>query len=151
MHDSFLMSDVQTRSGSNGYFQLYAETAQSVDGLLADPSTGIAPAMNKFFAAMEAVAANPSSAPERQVLLSEAQMLTQRFNYVDTRLSEFAGQLNTRMANMTDDINALATDIAQLNESIVALNTESEGAPNDPRSPRSGNYRSEQADRRANN
>ena len=130
-HDSFLMRDVQTRSGSNGYFQLYAETAQSVDGLLADPSTGIAPAMNKFFAAMEAVAANPSSAPERQVLLSEAQMLTQRFNYVDTRLSEFAGQLNTRMANMTDDINALATDIAQLNESIVALNTESRGAPND--------------------
>ena len=130
-HDSFLMRDVQTRSGSNGYFQLYAETAQSVDGLLADPSTGIAPAMNKFFAAMEAVAANPSSAPERQVLLSEAQMLTQRFNYVDTRLSEFAGQLNTRMANMTDNINGLATDIAQLNESIVALNTESRGAPND--------------------
>jgi flagellar hook-associated protein 1 FlgK len=58
-HDSFLMGDVQTRSGSNGYFQLYAQTAQNVDGLLADPSTGIAPAMNQFFAAMEAVAANP--------------------------------------------------------------------------------------------
>ena len=129
-HDSFLVRDVQTRSGSNGYFQLYAETAQSVDGLLADPSTGIAPAMNKFFAAMEAVAANPSSAPERQVLLSEAQMLTQRFNYADTRLSEFASQLNTRMANMTDNINALAADIAELNESIVSLNS-ARGAPND--------------------
>jgi flagellar hook-associated protein 1 FlgK len=130
-HDSFLMGDVQTRSGSNGYFQLYAQTAQSVDSLLADPSTGIAPAMNQFFAAMEAVAANPSSAPERQVLLSEAQMLTQRFNYVDTRLSEFAGELNTRLSNMTNDINALATDIAQLNESIVSLSNGSRGAPND--------------------
>ena len=129
-HDSFLMRDVQTRSGSNGYFQLYAKTAQNVDSLLADPSTGIAPAMNKFFAAMEAVAANPSSSPERQVLLSEAEMLTQRFNYVDTRLSEFAGELNTRMANMTDDINALASDIAQLNASIVSLNS-ARGAPND--------------------
>ena len=47
-HDSFLTRDVQTRSGSNGYFQLYAKTAQSVDGLLSDPSTGIAPAMDKF-------------------------------------------------------------------------------------------------------
>jgi len=130
-HDSFLIKDVQTRSGSNGYFQLYAQTAQNVDSLLADPSTGIAPAMNKFFAAMEAVAANPSSTPERQVLLSEAQMLTQRFNYVDTRLSEFTGQLNTRMANMTDDINALAADIAELNESIVSLSSGSRGAPND--------------------
>ena len=130
-HDSFLMRDVQTRSGSNGYFQLYAETAQSVDGLLADPSTGIAPAMNQFFAAMEAVAANPSSAPERQVMLSEAEKLAQRFNYVDSRLSEFAGGLNTRMANMTDDINALALDIAQLNESVVSLSSGSRGMPND--------------------
>lgn len=130
-HDHFLMTDVQSRSSSNGYFQLYAKTAQSVDGLLADPSTGIAPAIDKFFAAMEAVAANPGSAPERQVLLSEAEMLTQRFNYVDTRLSEFATELNTRMVNMTDDINALAIDIAQLNESIAALSSGSRGTPND--------------------
>ena len=130
-HDQFLMTDVQSRSSSNGYFQLYAKTAQNIDGLLADPSTGIAPAIDKFFAAMEAVASNPSSAPERQVMLSEAEMLAQRFNYVDTRLSEFAGELNTRMANMTDNINALAIDIAQLNESIVALSSGSRGAPND--------------------
>ena len=130
-HDQFLMADVQSRSSSNGYFQLYAKTAQNIDGLLADPSTGIAPAIDKFFAAMEAVASNPSSAPERQVMLSEAEMLAQRFNYVDTRLSEFAGELNTRMANMTDNINALAVDIAQLNESIVALSSGSRGAPND--------------------
>ena len=129
-HDSFLVKDVQARSGSNGYFQLYAKTAQNVDSLLADPSTGIAPAMNQFFAAMEAVAANPGSSPERQVLLSQAEMLTQRFNYVDTRLSEFAGELNTRMANVTGDINTLASDIAQLNASIVSLNT-SRGTPND--------------------
>ena len=125
------MTDVQSRSSSNGYFQLYAKTAQNIDGLLADPSTGIAPAIDKFFAAMEAVASNPSSAPERQVMLSEAEMLAQRFNYVDTRLSEFAGELNTRMANMTDSINALAVDIAQLNESIVALSSGSRGTPND--------------------
>jgi flagellar hook-associated protein 1 FlgK len=130
-HDSFLTRDVQTRSGSNGYFQLYAKTAQSVDGLLSDPSTGIAPAMDKFFAAMEAVASNPNSAPERQVMLSEAQMLTQRFNYVDERLSEYAEELNTRMSNMTDDINALASDIAQLNESIASASSGSRGAPND--------------------
>ena len=125
------MTDVQTRSSSNGYFQLYAKTAQNVDGLLADPSTGIAPAINQFFVAMEAVASNPSSIPEREVLLSQAEMLTQRFNYVDTRLSEFAEELNTRMANMTDNINALAIDIAQLNESIASFKSGSRGMPND--------------------
>ena len=48
-YDQFLISDVQSRSSSNGYYQLYASTAQNIDGLLSDPSTGIAPAIDKFF------------------------------------------------------------------------------------------------------
>ena len=130
-HDQFLVSDVQSRSSSNGYYQLYASTAQNIDGLLADPSTGIAPAINKFFAAMEAVAANPNSSPERQVMLSEAQMLASRFNYVDGRLGEYATELNSRMSNMTDEINALAGDIARLNETIVSVGGRSGNMPND--------------------
>ena len=125
-HDQFLISDVQSRSSSNGYYQLYASTAQNIDGLLSDPSTGIAPAIDKFFAAMEAVAANPNSSPERQVMLSEAQMLASRFNYVDGRLGEYATELN-----MTDEINALADDIARFNETIVSLGGRSGNMPND--------------------
>jgi flagellar hook-associated protein FlgK len=41
---------------------------------------------------MEAVAASPNSSPERQVMLSEARMLASRFNYVDTRLGEYADE-----------------------------------------------------------
>ena len=130
-HDQFLISDVQSRSSSNGYYQLYASTAQNIDGLLSDPSTGIAPAIDKFFAAMEAVAANPNSSPERQVMLSEAQMLASRFNYVDGRLGEYATELNSRMSNMTDEINALADDIARFNETIVSLGGRSGNMPND--------------------
>jgi len=130
-HDRFLVSDVQMRSSSSAYYQLHAQTAQNIDGLLADPSTGIAPAIDKFFAAMEAVAANPNSAPERRVMLSEAQMLAQRFNYVDERLSDYAQELNTRMSNMTDDINALASEIAQLNQTIATFGGQSGDMPND--------------------
>jgi len=119
------------RSSSSAYYQLHAQTAQNIDGLLADPSTGIAPAIDKFFAAMEAVAANPNSAPERRVMLSEAQMLAQRFNYVDERLSDYAQELNTRMSNMTDDINALASEIAQLNQTIATFGGQSGDMPND--------------------
>jgi len=130
-HDRFLVSDVQTRSSSSAYYQLHAQTAQNIDGLLADPSTGIAPAIDKFFAAMEAVAANPNSSPERRVMLSEAQMLAQRFNYVDERLSGYAEDLNTRMSHMTDDINALASEIAQLNQTIATFGGQSGDMPND--------------------
>ena len=130
-HDRFLIGDVQTRSSSSAYYQLHAQTAKNIDGLLADPSTGIAPAINNFFAAMEAVAANPSSAPERRVMLSEAQRLAQRFNYADERLSDYAEELNTRMSNMADNINALASDIAQLNQTIATFGGQSGNMPND--------------------
>ena len=64
-------------------------------------------------------------------MLSEAQMLASRFNYVDGRLGEYATELNSRMSNMTDEINALADDIAQLNETITSVGGRSGNLPND--------------------
>ena len=74
--------------------------------------------MDNFFAAMEAVANNPTSQPERQVMLSEAETLANRFNYVDARLSELAENMNEQMSVYVVDINQYAEDIAQLNQQI---------------------------------
>ena len=77
--------------------------------------------MDNFFAAMEAVANNPTSQPERQVMLSEAETLANRFNYVDDRLSELAENMNEQMSVYVVDINRYAEDIAQLNQQIARL------------------------------
>lgn len=130
-YDQFLTQDVRARTSSSGYYQLYASTASQVDDLMADPATSISSAMDDFFASMEAVANSPTTQPERQVMLSQAQTLAGRFNYVDARLSELAEDMNQRMAVFAVDINRHTSDIAQLNEQIRRIELSAGGPAND--------------------
>ncbi len=130
-YDQFLTQDVQARTSSSGYYSFYSTTAEQIDNLMADPATSISSAMDQFFAAMEAVANSPTSQPERQVLLSEAGTLANRFNYVDARLSELAENTNEQMSVFVMDINQHTKDIAQLNQQIARLERTPGGSPND--------------------
>lgn len=130
-YDQFLTADVQARTSSSSYYNLYAGTAEQIDNLMADPATSITSAMDQFFASMEAVANSPSSQPERQVMLAEAQTLASRFNYVDSRLSELAKDMNQRMSVFVEDINRHLSDVAKLNEQIERLQRSAGGSPNE--------------------
>lgn len=130
-YDQFLTADVQARTSSSAYYNVYATTAEQIDNLMADSRTSISSAMDQFFASMEAVANSPTSHPERQVMLSEAETLTNRFQYVDGRLSELAENLNEQMSVHILDINQYAQDIAQLNQQISRLERVPGGSPND--------------------
>ena len=130
-YDQFLTADVQTRTSSSSYYNLYATTAEQIDNLMADPTTSISTAMDQFFASMDAVANSPTSQPERQVMLSEAQTLSSRFQYVDGRLRELAENLNEQMRVFALDINQYTSDINQLNQQISRLERTPGGSPND--------------------
>ena len=130
-YDQFLTADVQARTSSSSYYNLYAGTAEQIDNLMADPATSIASAMDQFFASMEAVANSPASQPERQVMLAEAQTLASRFNYVDSRLSELAEDMNQRMSVFVEDVNRHLSDVAKLNEQIERLQRSAGGSPNE--------------------
>ena len=130
-YDQFLAADVQARTSSSGYFSFYATTTAQIDNLMADPATSLASAMDGLFTAMEAVASSPTSQPERQVMLAEAQSLATRFNYVDSRLSELAENTNQQMAVFVADINQYTQGIARLNEQIARLERTPGGSPND--------------------
>ena len=130
-YDQFLTQDVRARTSTTGYYQLYSNTASLVDDLMADPATSISAAMDEFFASMEAVANSPTAQPERQVMLSQAQTLAGRFNYVDVRLSELAEDLNQRIEVFAVDINRHTSDIAQLNQQISRIEMSAGGPAND--------------------
>ena len=129
--NQFLTADVQTRTASNSFFQLYSTTAGRLDELLADPSTSLSEAMDQFFAAAEAVSNSPTSLPERQVMLSEAETLVQRFQYVVGRVDDVATELNSRIETSVAEINQIAENIAVLNREIANATARGTGVPND--------------------
>lgn len=127
--DQFLTQDFQVRTSSSAFFSSLAQTAGRVDELFADPSTGIGPALNDFFASMETVANSPTTLPERQVMIAQAQTLSERFQYFDRRLSEFQNELNVKVETSASDINQFAESIAKLNATISLQSAQTGGLP----------------------
>jgi flagellar hook-associated protein 1 FlgK len=130
--DQYLQTGVNSRTSSFEGAQVSSELANRLDGLLADPAVGLAPALDSFFASLQDVANNPGSIPERQVLLGEAQALVERFNYLDSYVSDTSDEVNKRLELAVSDINSLSQSIADINKEISAAVARAPGqSPND--------------------
>ncbi|MFU8787602.1 MAG: flagellar hook-associated protein FlgK [Methylobacter sp.] len=117
-YDQFVNKQLSSSLSAFGEADRYHRMSAQVDNIMADPSTGISPVMNRFFNAINEVADDPSSVPARQVMLSEAEILTQSFNTMSGRFENLRTQNNNDIIGMVKDINSYATAIADLNLQI---------------------------------
>lgn len=102
-----------------------------IEGVLLDDAGGLNSALQSFFSALQTASSSPASLPFRQLVLSEAEGLADRFQALHTRLADQAGQVNTIMTAGTSRINELASGISDLNDRIATLQSEnSSGAAN---------------------
>ena len=130
--DQFVEQRLGMNLSSEGYERTYAEFARQLDNVLADPDAGLAPALSRFFAALEDVATDPTSTAARQQLITEAQALTDRFAQVEGRIEDQRSIANGRIQSTVDEINQLAGSISQLNQEIVESRGRNGGRdPND--------------------
>jgi len=128
-YDQFLSSEVRSRTSAQAEFQTFYDLSSRLDGLLADPAVGLAPVLDSFFGAVQDVANNPGSLPERQVLVGEAQVLADRFHYLDSNFRGIDAELNGHIEATVSDINALADSIADINKQIVQATARAGGQP----------------------
>ena len=77
----------------------------------------------------EEVADNPSSVSARQVALSQANVLSDRFSTLNTRLEDQNNQVNARLSQAVTQVNALAESVADLNLAIRDAQAAAGGAP----------------------
>lgn len=118
-YDEFVVGELRnTTSQSKFYDKAYDYTTQ-VDNLLADPRAGLAPSLSDFFDSVNGLANDPSSNSSRQVMLSSARNLSDRFEFMNTRLDDLRTATNGDMRVMVGQVNELAKGIAELNNAIV--------------------------------
>ncbi|MBN2887330.1 MAG: flagellar hook-associated protein FlgK, partial [Chromatiaceae bacterium] len=124
--------DTQLRSSlsdsANG--SVRAEYAERIDRLLADASTGLAPTLENYFAAVQDVANDPTDTAARTVMLGEAEALEERFDTLAIQLDEQRTLLNGQLETSVKEINQISRSIADLN-SEVAAGFASGSPPND--------------------
>jgi flagellar hook-associated protein 1 FlgK len=131
-YDEFLDGQVMQAETRAEYLDTYYSEIKQINDMLADPTSGLSPAMQEFFDAVNAVATNPSSVPARQSMLSGAESMISRFHVFDQRLAEIRNGINRQLESIAGVINSYAQQIAQLNQKITDAGMGTNGQlPND--------------------
>lgn len=131
IYSEFLDNQVLSTAAQSSYYDAYYFQAKQIDNLLADPNSGLSPALQEFFTGVQTVANDPASVPGRQSLLSAAHALSARFSSINDRLREVRNGVNSQLTALTGEINAYSTQIADINEKIVLARHSSMQPPND--------------------
>jgi len=129
IYDQFLVSQsLQVQTQSQALDSNYAQIKQ-LDNMLGDSTSGLSPALQNFFSAVQDVAKNPSVIPSRQAMLSNAEALVARFQSMDQRMSQIREGVNTQIASSVDEINSLANQVAEMNHQILLMESSAAGQP----------------------
>ncbi|NVK43068.1 MAG: flagellar hook-associated protein FlgK [Oceanospirillaceae bacterium] len=116
--DEFLNRQIWSDTASYSSAQTFESYANELDNLLASDVTSISTAMDEYFGALATVVDDPISLPNRELFLAEADALVRRFNDLNASLERQSQSLNDRLASATEQINALARNIATINDKL---------------------------------
>lgn len=129
VYSQFLAGQVLAADTSRAEFETYYNQIKQVDNLLADSTAGLSPALDEFFRGVQQVAADPSSVPSRQSMLSNAEALATRFKAMQARIQEVRDGVETQISQVVGQVNTLASKIADLNNKIVSAQSAGPNVP----------------------
>ncbi len=131
IHDDFVSSEVRTNASIASGLQTSYEFTSQIDNMLADPNAGLAPTLHSFFNSINSVANDPASQSSREVMIGEANALSERFAYLDSRFESLRKGTNETLRSQINEVNDLAKGIADLNWKVVLAREVTQGEPSD--------------------
>ncbi|HEV2188387.1 MAG TPA: flagellar hook-associated protein FlgK, partial [Stellaceae bacterium] len=131
--NQFVFAQMVSAGSANQAAQVTQTNAQNLAAIFPIASGGaggLGAALTGFFTAMNAVGQDPTSLPNRQAFLSDAQALATDFNSVGGQLASNQASLNGQMTSSVATINSLTQQIATLNQQIMAQSAAGTGSSN---------------------
>jgi len=116
--NEYLVQQVREDSTLYGEQQALNSELSRLDNLLGGETTGLSSALNNFFASLQNAAEDPTSLPQRQLVLSEAQQIVNRFQALNQEFIQQRESIKTQMQQGVKDANTLLKSIAELNLAI---------------------------------
>lgn len=116
--NEFLTQQVREDTTLFGEQETLNSELSRLDNLLGGESTGLSNALNNFFASLQNAAEDPASLPQRQLVLSEAQQVVNRFEALNQEFVQQRESVKTQMEQGVKDANTLLKSIAELNNAI---------------------------------
>ena len=120
-YDDFLEKSVLSAETQKGYLDGVLQQINILDGIVADPTVGLSPAVQDFFKGVQNTTSNPASVPSRQQWISLANAMASRYQQINDRLQEVRDGVNGEISTVVSQINAYAANLADLNNQISAV------------------------------
>jgi flagellar hook-associated protein 1 FlgK len=118
--DQFIDEQLRSAGSTSGYLDTLQLQLGQVDKALSSGDASPLPAMQSFFAALSGVAANPTSVPQRQTVLSNAQVVSERFAGMQTRIDSIRRGIEVAVDSAASELTSYAKQLAQVNSAIVS-------------------------------
>lgn len=116
--NEYLVQQVREDSTLYGEQKVLTSELTRLDNLLGGETTGLSKALNNFFSSLQNAAEDPTSLPQRQLVLSEAKQIVNRFHALNQEFVQQRESVKSQMGQGVKDANTLLKGIADLNVAI---------------------------------
>ena len=133
IYDDFVGQQVNSTQSTKNYAETYLNQIRQINNLVADPTSGVSPALQEFFNSVQNLSTSPSGtagAAARQSVISSGAALTSRLQGLQGRMDQIREGVNNQIQDAVGSINSYATQISKLNDVIEKTQTVG-GQPND--------------------
>ena len=121
--DSYVTENIREFTSTTSRMEIFESLASRVESLVANDQGGLMPALDGFFNALNDVANDPASNAPRVALLGAAEILERQMNTIADEMHELEQETDERISFTINEVNALTTDIARLNDAIVRVSS----------------------------
>lgn len=128
--DAFLNTQSQVASSMAAMDDTRSSNLQQLETVFPPGDNGLGAAVGGFMNAFVDLANSPSDSSARQVILSDAAEVADRFSTAGAQLDRLQSGVNADLRNSVAQVNQMATQIAKLNYDISALRGSAQ-SPND--------------------
>ena len=130
-YDSFLYRQMVGAQGTGAQLGTHYDQISQINNLFADRTVGITPALEGFFASLNAGASSSADPAVRQDIIGKTNSLVSQVNTAYRELQNLREGANTQISTTVDQVNSYLERINELNQQIVVAQGKSGHAPND--------------------
>lgn len=120
LSNEFINEELRSAGENLSESEAFLDQVQQLDSLLASSNTSLTSSLERFFGSLSTAAEDPQSTTTRQLVLSEANGLAERFNILYQELNEQNDFVNNQTQAIIEQVNQLANNISEVNGAIAA-------------------------------
>ena len=125
IRDEFVDSQLQTEQQNMSNLETLETNYTRLESIFNEPSeTGLGDLLNKFYDSWQDLANEPTSLLMRDFVVSNAEMLTNKFHTMNSQLNNLSNDIYQEYVNQIEQFNSITQQLADINVLLGSAETE---------------------------